>query len=64
MYLLESNKKQKDPKRRAGKRTHNDVLPGLEGADVVGVVRVIHLLQDRRHAGQIVILKDKGSALR
>lgn len=31
--------------------TYNDVLSGLEGADVVGVVHVIHLLQDGGHAG-------------
>lgn len=37
--------------------THDDVLPRLEGADVVSVMHVVHLLQDGRHAGQIVTLR-------
>lgn len=36
--------------------TYDDVLPRLEGADVVSVMHVVHLLQDGRHAGQIVSL--------
>lgn len=36
--------------------TYDDVLSRLEGADVVGVMHVIHLLQDGRHAGEIVAL--------
>lgn len=36
---------------------YDDVLPRLEGADVVSVVHVVHLLQDGRHAGQIVTLR-------
>lgn len=31
--------------------TYNDILSRLEGADVVGVMHVIHLLQDGSHAG-------------
>lgn len=37
--------------------TYDDVLPRLEGADVVSVMHVVHLLQDGRHAGQIVTLQ-------
>lgn len=37
--------------------TYDDVLPRLEGADVVSVMHVVHLLQDGRHAGQIVTLR-------
>lgn len=40
-----------------GGGTHDDVLPGLEGADVVSVVLVVHLFQDGRHAGQIGTLQ-------
>lgn len=41
--------------------TYDDILPGLEGADVVGVVLVIHLLQDGRHAGEVVALPQRRS---
>lgn len=36
--------------------TYNDILSCFEGADVVGVMHVIHLLQDGSHAGEIVAL--------
>lgn len=36
--------------------TYNDILSRLEGADVVGVMHVVHLFEDRRHAGEIVTL--------
>jgi len=39
--------------------TYNDVLSRLEGADVVGVMHVIHLLQDGRHAGEILALQQR-----
>lgn len=41
--------------------TYNDILSRLEGADVVGVMRVVHLLQDGRHAGEIVALQHRMS---
>lgn len=42
-----------------GGDTYDDVLPRLEGADVVGVVHVVHLLEDGRHAGEIVALPQR-----
>lgn len=42
-----------------GGDTYDDVLPRLEGADVVGVVHVVHLLEDGRHAGEIVALRQR-----
>lgn len=41
--------------------TYSDILSRLEGADVVGVMRVVHLLQDGRHAGKIVTLQQRTS---
>lgn len=43
--------------------TYNDILSRFEGADVVGVMHVIHLLQDSRHAGKIVTLPKRGLLL-
>lgn len=43
--------------------TYNDILSSLEGADVVGVMHVIHLLQDGRHAGKIVALPQRRALL-
>lgn len=43
--------------------TYNDILSRLEGADVVGVMHVIHLLQDGRHAGEIVALQGERSTI-
>ena len=40
--------------------TYYDILSRLEGADVVGVMHVIHLLQDGRHAGEVVTLPKRG----
>lgn len=44
---------------RVGGGTYDDVLPRLEGADVVGVVHVVHLFEDGRHAGKIVALPQR-----
>ena len=33
------------------KTTYNDVLSGFESADIVAVVAVVHLLQNRNHTG-------------
>lgn len=41
--------------------TYSDILSRLEGADVVGVMHVVHLLQDGRHAGEIVTLRQRMS---
>lgn len=30
--------------------TYNNILSRLEGVDVMGIVHIIHLLQDSRHA--------------
>lgn len=39
--------------------TYDDILPGLEGADVVAVVAVLHLPQDGDHAGHKAALEGK-----
>lgn len=41
---------------QAERTTYNNVLSGLESTYVVGVVHVIHLLQDGGHAGQVMTL--------
>lgn len=46
-------------RQRRNRDTYNDILSRLEGADVVGVMHVIHLLQDGRHAGEIVTLQQR-----
>lgn len=44
------------------KTTYSDVLSGFEGADVVGVVTVIHLPQDGNHACHKTALGEKENA--